>query len=288
MLTFSDVPSENDVATPDRRTRKREARRDGLLDLAAELVEQHGVDGLTMAALADASDYATASLYTYFPSRSALLAALQQRALAVLAQVATEAVTRWDEVLRAPVGPAGPAGPALALEAPEATRSLARLWAFADLFLTAPDHHPREFVLQQQLLVSPQAEDVNDALSVVPAAMAVLVVPQQLLADAAAIGAIRPGPAVSGPLDDPLPLELVRTLSWVTALNGALMVDRLSTGLPTTGAHLGREITASLLVGWGADPVLVTHARRLAADHLAPVHLEPAPLAPPPPDGVHR
>ena len=73
------MPSENVATTVDRRTRKREARRDALLDLADELVEQHGVGGVTMAALAEAADYAPASLYTYFPSRSALLAALHPR-----------------------------------------------------------------------------------------------------------------------------------------------------------------------------------------------------------------
>ena len=85
------MPSENVRTTePDRRTRKRVARRDALLDLAADLVEREGVDGVTMAALAEAADYAPASLYTYFPSRSALLAALQQRALATLAEVARD------------------------------------------------------------------------------------------------------------------------------------------------------------------------------------------------------
>ncbi|MEI7887064.1 MAG: TetR family transcriptional regulator [Actinomycetes bacterium] len=43
--------------------------------MAADLVKDAGVDGLTMAALAQAADYATAPLSTYFASRSALLAA---------------------------------------------------------------------------------------------------------------------------------------------------------------------------------------------------------------------
>ena len=86
-------------ATPDRRTRKRDARRDHLLDLAAEIVDQAGIDGLTMAALATAGDYATASLYTYFSSRSALLAALQQRALLLLHDLAEERLRKWQDAL---------------------------------------------------------------------------------------------------------------------------------------------------------------------------------------------
>ena len=62
VATFSDVYSEN-VATSektDRRARKREARRDHLLEIAADLVDEHGVDGLTMAGLFFSADSAPA------------------------------------------------------------------------------------------------------------------------------------------------------------------------------------------------------------------------------------
>lgn len=243
------------TSTPDRRTRKREARRDHLLDLAADLVEDQGVDGLTMAALADAADYATASLYTYFPSRGALLAALQQRALTTLGTVARDAVTDWDAALTAdpPVGGA------------EGTVAhLSRLWAFADLFLAAPVEHAREFQLQQQLLVSAGAESLEEAASVVPAAMSVLEVPRSLLAAAADAGAVAADDELLDPLHELVDRSLVRTLSWVVSLNGALLADRLSTGLPSTGVALGTEITGSLLRGWGADPAACATARRRA------------------------
>ena len=72
----------------DRRGRKRAARREALLDHAGEIVAVAGVSGLTMAALAERADYAPASLYTSFASRSSLISALQQRALTVLGPVA--------------------------------------------------------------------------------------------------------------------------------------------------------------------------------------------------------
>lgn len=244
------MPSEN-VATSDRsdrRTRKREARRDHLLDLAADLVDEHGVDGLTMAALAEAADYAPASLYTYFSSRSALVAALQQRALQVLGGVASDAAEAWDR-----------AAAAAGLD-PE-TASLARLCAFSDLFLAAPERHRREFRLQQQLLVTPDVEEVADAGTVVPAAMDVLGVPMRLLAEAAALGALRPDGPVADPIGEPVEVALVRTLAWVVALNGALMTDGLVTGLPTTGVALGGQLTDALLAGWGADPDRLRTAR---------------------------
>jgi len=261
------VHSENvtrsERSSPDRRTRKRAARRDALLALAADLVAEHGPDGLTMAALAEAADYAPASLYTYFPSRSALIASLQTEALGVLADVATDAIARWDDELVA----AGVDG---------ADAALARLVAFSRLFLTAADHHPREFRLQQQLLVTPNVEDTADAASVVPAAMAVLDAPRRLLADAVAAGALSAHDPVADPIDRPLDGDVVRTLAWVVALNGALLVDGLATGLPTTGTALGAEITAALLTGWGADPHSLAAARTVADGLALPAPQEPA------------
>lgn len=201
-----------------------------------------------MAALAEAADYATASLYTYFPSRSALLADLQHRALLVLGQVAVDERQRWDASLDA-----HPTDPDVA--------ALARLFAFADLFLTAPEHHPREFRLQQQLLVTPGLEDAEDAGRVAPAAFQVLAVPRDLLADAVTAGALDGGGPEIDPLGSPVDVALVRTLAWVVALNGALLTDGLVIGLPTTGHDLGRHLTATLLAGWGADVERVRAAR---------------------------
>jgi AcrR family transcriptional regulator len=242
------VPSENvepSSETPDRRTRKRAARREALLALAADLVEELGPDGLTMAALAEAADHAPSSLYTYFPSRSALLASLQQEALRVLGDVAVGALARWDADL---------------VDLDESTAALTRLVAFSRLFLAAPENHPREFRLQQRLLVTEGVEDTADAAGVVPHAMAVLDTPRRLLAAAVEAGALAPHDAVADPLDQPLDGALVRTFAWMVALNGALLVDGLGVGVPTTGALLGREITATLLRGWGAGATVLAEA----------------------------
>ena len=261
------MPSEN-VATSepiDRRARKREARRDHLLDLALDIVDEHGVDGLTMAALADAGDYATASLYTYFSSRSALIAALQERALVVLGRVADDAAARWDQELAAD----GTASAEVA--------ALARLCAFSDLFLAAPVEHRREFRLQQQLLVTPGVEDVADAGAVVPVAMHVLGVPMRLLAAAAEAGALSRGGPLADPLGEEVDASLARTLAWVVALNGALLTDGLVTGLPTTGSALGTHLSDALLAGWGARPESLASARALSAAWAPrPTRSEPA------------
>ncbi len=258
------MPSEN-VATSgtarsnDRRARKREARRDHLLDLAADIVDADGVDGLTMAALADLADYATASLYTYFPSRSALVAALQERALAVLGQVAEEASLAWERaVAQDQEGD---------VHDPQVV-ALARLCAFSDLFLVAPRRHRREFRLQQELLATPGVEEAADAGSVVPMAMHVLGMPQRLLHAASEAGALHTDDAVVDLAGIPLDPALARTFAWVLALNGALLADGLVTGLPTTGAQLGTQLTDALLVGWGADARQLRSARALSGPWL--------------------
>ena len=257
------MPSEivDTSVEPDRRTRKRAAKRNDLLDLALELSERVGVEGVTMAALAEAADYAPASLYTYFPSRSALIAALQQRALHTLGGVAESTLQAWDLDAGARAEPLSPE-----------VGALARLWVFSDLFLTAPASHPREFRLQQQLLATPKVQEANDAATVVPAAMSVLDRPRRLLADAVAAGALDPHDAGADLVDGLVDGDLLRTFVWVTALNGGLQVDDLGIGVPTTGAALGHELTRALLRGWGADPDALTTAR-LASDHWVADHL---------------
>jgi len=257
------VPSEI-VATSesaDRRTRKRDARRQDLLDLALELSDRLGVEGVTMAALAEAADYATASLYTYFESRSALLAALQQRALETLGTVTEDALAAWEATLAAAA--ATPPGPQVA--------ALTRLWVFSDLFLAAPHTHTREFRLQQQLLAAPGVQETGDALTVLPAAMSVLDRPRRLLADAVAAGALAPHDPATDPIDQPLDGDLLRTLAWVSALNGVLLLDGLGAGVPTTGAALGGELSEALLRGWGAKADHLRAARTAThgwvADH---------------------
>lgn len=239
--TFSEVPSENAVV--DRRGRKRAARRNALLELAGDIVAIGGVQSLTMTSLAQAADYAPASLYTYFPSRSALIATLQEEALRRLSAAALSAVERWDDDLRAlGSGTDDPGG------------ALARLWAFNDLLVRAPFEHPRDFALQQELLVTPDAETDDDAARVVPTAMAVLEVPRTLLLRAAGVGAI------TSESDE----QVGRTLAWVAAINGALLAGRVRTGLAVGPTSLAESITRSLLAGWGAPIDQVDGARVLA------------------------
>jgi AcrR family transcriptional regulator len=68
----------------DRRARKRQARRDQILDAAMTIVLRDGVDGLTLKGLADDVDAAVGAIYRYFSGKAALLAGLQVRAVEAL------------------------------------------------------------------------------------------------------------------------------------------------------------------------------------------------------------
>lgn len=59
-----------------------DARRSQILDLAEAIVEAEGVDALTMRRLADAAEMKAPSLYKHWPDKEAILATLQDRALA--------------------------------------------------------------------------------------------------------------------------------------------------------------------------------------------------------------
>jgi AcrR family transcriptional regulator len=236
----------------DRRARKHTDRREALLATAAELIERNGVAGFTLAALAEAADYAPTSLYTYFPSRSALFAELQRRALATLGAFAEETAREWDVILaRLPVRDRRAA-------------DLARLVAFSRLFVTAPEHHPYEFRLQQQLLVTPNVEEPADVAAVVPAALAVLAVPRRLLEQAVKAGVLDAHDPLLGPNHQPFDVHTERTLAWVVALNGGLLLNEVPFDLSLTGAQLGEILTDSLLRAWGATPMRIKRARELA------------------------
>lgn len=62
-----------------RKRRRREARRGALLDAAQRLLAERGLEGFTMAAVAEAADVSKPSLYYYFDSKERLIEAIAER-----------------------------------------------------------------------------------------------------------------------------------------------------------------------------------------------------------------
>lgn len=71
------------------------ARVDRLLDAAAMLIAQHGVDGVTMAAVGEAAGSAPGTLYQFFSNRTALVQALARRESAALEVCVDAALSGW-------------------------------------------------------------------------------------------------------------------------------------------------------------------------------------------------
>jgi len=227
-----------------RRDRRRDARRSEFLAAARAVAEQDGLDALTIKGLARRLDCAVGTMYTYFPSKGALLAALQADAIERLAEVYDGAADRLEELV---------AG------LDDDGRALARLVAFGRFILVAERRMPEEFHLQQQLLAEAGVADDDHVDEVIPVAFALLARPQALIEAAVARGALGAGQSFD------------RTVSWVAAVNGVLTLEGIQhpgAGLFDTGL-LADRLTMDLLVGWGADrAALEAAAAHVPLDHL--------------------
>lgn len=66
------------------RARRQLATRQRIIETARKMILDVGIEGLSMRALADATDYSPSALYKYFASKDAILDAVRQEAIAVL------------------------------------------------------------------------------------------------------------------------------------------------------------------------------------------------------------
>ncbi|MCO6185723.1 TetR/AcrR family transcriptional regulator [Rhizobium sp. L1K21] len=67
-----------------------------ILDSAAALIAQSGVDGLTMSAIGEAAGSAPGSLYQFFSNREALIEALAEREAAIVEACVLSALESWN------------------------------------------------------------------------------------------------------------------------------------------------------------------------------------------------
>ena len=239
----------------DRRQRRRDQRRTRILEAADELIVEHGVGGITMQRVADRLDCAVGTLYLYFPSKAALVAALEGRGIDTLRASFETAEPSWHLYL----GDARlePDLSALVLLSAFGAHGVAASVVFAD------EVHLQRALLSQQVTID-ALEGVKDVL---PVLERLLEHPARLLTAAARAGAIDGGDSRE------------RALLWISALDGVLLLENLA---PLDrhlfrSQHLARKLTEGLLRGWGAGQtdveVAEAHVQRLVAL---------GPLAPPP------
>ncbi|MBS1838697.1 MAG: TetR/AcrR family transcriptional regulator [Actinobacteria bacterium] len=242
---------QTDQPTLGRRARNRAARQDQLLAAASDIVEEAGLDGLTMQGVADRVDCAVGTIYTYFSSKSALIAALQTAAVQRLLATYHLAAENWDRWFE----DAGAAD--------EAVEALVRVLAYGQLFVAAPELHPREYELLQLAINSPERMvSSDDVHAITPHALALLA--EGLVLVNAAVGA----GALSAPDTSREDDGLRRLLRWIGALDGALLVANANvTAIPAAEVasfeprRLAQLVTEDLLLAWGAPPNILRAAR---------------------------
>ncbi|MEJ5254064.1 MAG: helix-turn-helix domain-containing protein [Acidimicrobiales bacterium] len=243
------------VVADDRRERARDRKRRRFLEAASRVIDERGLDGLTMQAIAEHLDCAVGTIYTYFESKAALLAALQANAVDTLLASHRSAAAGWQTVIERE-------------ELEPTLACLVQLQAFGGFFCAASVVFADEFHLQRLLLTQrppgTSAADLRRPMSVLAR---LFEIPRTLLDEAVGLEVLEPGD------------NLERVVRWIAALDGVLLLDELA-GVDRhlfRAQHHGRALTADLLVGWGADradvEVAASHVDRLAAI---------GPLAPPP------
>ena len=260
MVQLAAVPDPSPDDRPSgARERNRLARHRSYLRAALRLVFEEGLDALTMQRLAAEVGAAVGSVYTYFPSKGALVAEVQREAIE---RLVSSAVVLGADVDRA------------AADADADVALLAPVVAFGRFWLTAARTYPEEMQLLL-LLLSDQTETIpaDEAGRVVPAAMRLLGLAEVRLDRAAQAGRLDAGAADR------------RTIALAAALTGCVqlgVVQRWDDDL-LDPIGTGRHVLDTLLLGWGADVAALGGAHelvdRLEAD---------APLARPIPEGTDR
>ncbi|MEZ5239125.1 MAG: helix-turn-helix domain-containing protein [Microthrixaceae bacterium] len=241
------------MANTGKRERNRAARHSQLMAAAGAIVAENGLEALTMQEVAQRVECAVGTIYTYFPSKSALIAALQTEAIRKLAQSYENAASGWDEAIEA-------------MDLDEADAALARMVAVGRLFVQWQVLQPREFEFLQMLSVAPgRVLEPHDIASVLPSVLALFAEARVLHDLAAEAGAIE------SDLDRPGDDGYSRTVRWIAALDGAILVERATSNAidaldpeAFNQTLMTERITSDFLMAWGAPREAVAAAFRTA------------------------
>jgi AcrR family transcriptional regulator len=243
------------------RERNRLARHSDYLRTALRIATEDGIQALTMQRLAAEVDAAIGTVYTYFPSKGALLAEVQREALDRLVGSYLQ--------LRADVD-------ARVADLDPSVATATHLVAFGRFWIDSLETFPQEQALLQQLMSDARRAVPDDELGrVMPAILRLFDLARERFDAAHAAGAVRAGDAMD------------RTITYAGALAGVLGVgnlDRWDVDL-LDGRRLGRGLVNDLLVGWGADPDVVADANGVL-DAIARQHPLARPLPAPEPSAL--
>jgi AcrR family transcriptional regulator len=227
-----------------KREAKRLARLDQLLSTAMEMIARDGLDTFSLHKLAAAVDLTVGALYRYFPSKGALVAALENRVIEDTGRVLNEAIERVDAFKTKP---------------PENIHSLVRLimaaYAYRDRLHTAPEQMRLIGGLMSNphpLLKQSEAEQVLGNM------LTILRPVSQAIEDSESLSLLRPGNSMRRAL-----------LTWAS-LRGVAETRKLGLRMPEVFDEeaLFETAVTTLLVGWGADYLVVQNALNFTQDRI--------------------
>jgi len=234
-----------------RRAQNRVTRNSELLLAATEIIETEGLNGLTMQAVAQRVGCAVGTIYTYFDSKSSLLAVLQVEAMKTMLATFERSAEAWDKAISE-------------ADLDAAAAVLVRLVASSRIFVALGEIHPKEFDLLQ-LMISTRDEltTAKDQDAVLPVALALINTLLILIDEAILVGALLAPPAdpATGKIRDS-DSSVSRTIRWAGGINGALLVSNASNvgsyndenlAALFNGRQLALSLTDDLLLGWGAS-----------------------------------
>jgi AcrR family transcriptional regulator len=231
-----------DDAPVGRRAQRRAFRRDEILRTALELVTESGIDGVTTTELAKRTGAALGALYRFFPSKQAVIAALQERALFELGEdlQALSAATRGR-----------------AEGAPARVMLLAQLIAVADGFFAQSQKHPARFRLIDEIMSKPVPVYSDDDAKLLEGSVQPILM--QVGALAAAWGTLQPDRGAEAAA---LPMVLWGSLHGVSHF---IKRDRLLPADAPHSHHIAASLLHTLLLGLGASVAELSEAWRFAA-----------------------
>jgi AcrR family transcriptional regulator len=214
-----------------RRHRKRELKAEQILDAAMGLLEQYGMEALTLHRVAKELDYVPGALYRYFASKDVLLAALQRRTITELHAHFRQRRSRWQGIL-------GTWG------LPPGTLVLAELLCVGQWYCSMPTTHPQHYRLISLLLVDPRFLVPDDEV-----AKSALVL-MEFLRDAQGLFAQAMDLQVVKRAD---PIEI--TAVFWSSLHGAVLFQKMRRFQSDLfdPQRLGGMAVKTLLAGWGAN-----------------------------------
>lgn len=219
---------------------RRELKIEQILDSAMAILESDGLDALTLQRVAQALGLVTTAMYRYFPSKDALIAALQRRSIRAISAHFERELSAFGDGLA---------------EAVPATGCLATLLTVAELYLALPISHPQEWRFVATLLGDPRELVSDEEVAVTaPQLAGFLAEMEKLFLLAERVEALSHGHARE------------RVFAFWAALHGAHCMDkarRVSPSAPSV-AEIGRFTSRALLSSWGATPARLSAAQRLA------------------------